>query len=233
MSDGGDREVLRATAARLDAFVDAAFAFAVTLLVLAGGDAPSSMADLQGLLARAPAFAGGFALIALFWVAHREFGRVTPRRDPLSVVLSLAVVFVVLLYVFPLRMLMDGFAAFVTGVRPAGADAMLSSWRDLQTLYLVYGGGFVLLSLLYVALFAHALKQAAPGEPRETAAEWRVTWAITAAAGVLSVVVALAVPIRSAPWAPGFAYTAIPVALGLRGWLAGRRSRRASALGGS
>ena len=222
MSD--EREVLRATAARLDAFVDAAFAFAVTLLVLGGGDAPSTMAELTAVLLRAPAFAAGFALIALFWTAHREFGRLTPRRDPLSTLLSLAVVFVVLLYVFPLRMLMDGFLYFVSGTGPSGGEASLGSLSDLKALYLVYGGGFLTLSLLYVALFGHALRQGG-GDPAkaEAAREWRATWSITAGAGVLSILLAFIVPLESAPSAPGFAYCAIPLTLALRGLWSKRR----------
>ena len=48
---------------RLDAFVDAAFAFAVSLLIIAGGEPLRSFDDLLKALLRIPSFAAGFALM--------------------------------------------------------------------------------------------------------------------------------------------------------------------------
>ena len=55
---------------RLEAFVDAAFAFAVTLLVIAGDSIPSSIAELQAAIKQIPAYAASFALIMRFWLSH-------------------------------------------------------------------------------------------------------------------------------------------------------------------
>ena len=89
------------TAKRLDAFVDAAFAFAVTLLVIAGAEGPPSLAALGAAMGRIPASLGAFVLIAMFWMAYRDFGRIAPRRDAWASLNGLAIVFVVLVYVFP------------------------------------------------------------------------------------------------------------------------------------
>ena len=51
------------SAERLDGFTDAAFAFAVSLLVVGGGNlGPPDSADLLRRLADLPAFAVGFAI---------------------------------------------------------------------------------------------------------------------------------------------------------------------------
>ena len=60
---------------RLETFVDAAFAFAVTLLVVSFEAMPSTFAELYDALRRLPAFLAGFAIIALFWHAHHRFSR--------------------------------------------------------------------------------------------------------------------------------------------------------------
>ena len=71
---------------RLQAFVDAAFAFAVTLLVIATGESiPRDSADLVAALKRVPAFAAGFALIAMFWYAHVQWSTRFARRDEVAV----------------------------------------------------------------------------------------------------------------------------------------------------
>lgn len=48
---------------RLETFVDAAFAFAVTLLVVSFDAMPSSFAELYDALRRLPAFLAGFAIL--------------------------------------------------------------------------------------------------------------------------------------------------------------------------
>jgi len=60
---------------RLDAFVDAAFAFAVTLIVIGGAGVPRSYAELEAALTGGPAYAIGFALVAMFWHAHLRWRR--------------------------------------------------------------------------------------------------------------------------------------------------------------
>ncbi len=52
---------------RTETFVDAAFAFAVTLLVVSIDSIPESVAELLRALAAVPAFAASFAIIGLFW----------------------------------------------------------------------------------------------------------------------------------------------------------------------
>ena len=56
--------------ARLDAFTDAAFAFAVTLMVAGTGGMAPDYRQLEASLAGAPSFLIAFALIAMFWLAH-------------------------------------------------------------------------------------------------------------------------------------------------------------------
>ncbi|APZ97158.1 hypothetical protein BWQ93_00600 [Sphingopyxis sp. QXT-31] len=62
---------------RLDAFTDAAFAFAVTLMVAGTGGMAPDYRQLEATLAGAPSFVIAFAIIAMFWLAH-----VRARRNP-------------------------------------------------------------------------------------------------------------------------------------------------------
>ena len=216
---------------RLDAFVDAAFAFAVSLLIIAGADPLNGVEDLFGALGRIPAFAASFALVVMFWLAHRTYGRLAPVRDGASVLLSLIIVFTVLIYVFPLRLLTESGAGWMSGGRLPGKH-LLDSLTDLRDAYALYGAGFAFLSLLYVGLFHHALRQPdstglAVSDRRE-AAQGRRIWLVAALAGLVSGVLAWGVPMRLAPWAPGFAYWLIPIGLGLLGLLDRIRGRAPS-----
>lgn len=211
--------------ARVDNFVDAAFAFAVSLLVISVGDAPDSLDELRTALMRTPAFAGGFMLIALFWWAHRSWALLGPRRDGLSLLLSLAIVFVVLVYVFPLRLLMLTGLGFMSGGLLPGGE-LIRSTDDLRLLYVIYGLGFSALGFLYAALYGHAartLRQDGESGRSREAAESAGSHLILFAAGLASMGLALLLPLaRGGGWVsslPGFVYAAIGPAMGLYyGW---------------
>lgn len=208
---------------RLDQFVDAAFAFSVTLLIISDG-APDSLDALLNALLRAPAFAMSFSLIAMFWLAHREYSRLAGGSNAWSTSLSLAMVFTVLVYVFPLRVLSEsGFHALSGGFLP-GRD-LLGSFDDLRTLYIVYASAFVVLSTLYVLLFSTAVATPRDDQALGPAKEWRGIMALLLCAGVLSAALALILPLQAVPWAPGVSYGIIPIGIGLMSALANGRKR--------
>ena len=100
---------------RLDNFTDAAFAFAVTLLVIGGSEAPTSVAMLNAALAEVPAFAIGFAIIAMFWFAHVRWRHFRGEGDWLSAMLTVLLVFLVLIYIQPLRAMARSLSSFLGG----------------------------------------------------------------------------------------------------------------------
>lgn len=193
--------------ARLDAFVDAAFAFAVTLLVIGGGEPPRGYAGLEAVMWRIPAFAVGFALIGMFWHSHVRWRQLCGNAGFWGVLLSFALVFLVLVYVYPLRMMADSMVDYFSG-RPNSL-----SKAELPGLFTLYGLGFAGMSALVAGLFFSGLRHGGV-----TSANARIVrgemgiWLILAASGVLSVLLAqfdLTVPF--APWT----YALLPVAIGI------------------
>ena len=84
---------------RLETFVDAAFAFSLTLLVIVFDDLPDSVAELRAALRQVPAFAFCFAMLAMFWAAHNRWSRRFGLEDARSALLSLGMVFVVMIII--------------------------------------------------------------------------------------------------------------------------------------
>lgn len=209
---------------RLDAFVDAAFAFAVSLLIIGGTEPLRSFADLAVALARIPAFIFGFALIVLFWLAHRTWSNLTPVRTGWTTLLSLAVVFAVLVFVFPLRLLAETATHYISGgVLPGGR--LMSSLADLRWTYVIYGVAFAVLSGLNAGLFIHAARALRGGDPitHRNGVQWATTWGVATATGVISALIAASPLLAVAPWLPGVAYNLIPIGVGVVTW----RNRRA------
>jgi uncharacterized membrane protein len=145
---------------RVDAFVDAAFAFAVTLLVVAVGHIPTSVPELELAMRGVPAFAASFVLIARFWQSHRHWSRRYGLEDSKSARLSLALVFVTLVYVYPLRMVAALVLAMVSGGLFAEHDMIVDGVPEWRTLYVTFAVGYGVVSLIFALLHGHALDRA-------------------------------------------------------------------------
>ena len=144
---------------RLETFVDAAFAFAMTLMVISTSGVPKSMEELMLALHRVPTMAACFVIMMMFWAGHdrwsRRFGLDTPR----CTMLSLALVLGVLVFVYPQRMIVSSALSFATrGWVPA--DVEITSLDQLEDGYLVYGLGFGFLGLVLALLDREALAHA-------------------------------------------------------------------------
>lgn len=146
---------------RLETFVDAAFAFSLTLLVISFNDLPDTVAELRVALRRVPTFVLCFVMLAMFWAAHNRWSRRFGLEDARAMLLSLAFVLVVLVYVYPLRMVISSFLSMLSGgwlPNELGFDPQ-HPVLDAQTAFVVYSLGFGLLSWIMWRLNAHAVRQ--------------------------------------------------------------------------
>lgn len=192
---------------RLDAFVDAAFAFAVTLLVIGGGAVPANFAELAAAFRSAPAFAIGFSLVAMFWHAHVRWRRLGARSGGSGVWLSLLLVFLVLVYVYPLRLMAQSLTEFVAGGRVSISGA------ELGDLFGIYGIGFAAMAGCVAALFATSRRGMPRGETRAVVTGELVIWLMLVGTGLASALLSLA-----APWLAPWTYALLPAMIGLFAW---------------
>jgi hypothetical protein len=147
---------------RLETFVDAAFAFSLTLLAIVFNDLPDTVAELGEALRRVPTFAICFLLLGVFWVSHNRWSRRFGLDDTMSTVLSMALVLVVMIYVYPLRMVTSaGLSLLTGGWVPNELGGLGGDWlQDVQTVFMVYAVGFGAMAGLIWGLNAHALRLA-------------------------------------------------------------------------
>jgi uncharacterized membrane protein len=204
---------------RLEAFVDAAFAFAVTLLVISLDAIPDSIPALMEAMKGVPAFAASFAQIAFFWHAHAGWSKRYGLDDAASTWLSLAMVFLVLVYVYPLK-IVYGALFFWLSAGWFRAPVPFGSLGDLAAMFAVYGIAFATLSACMLALYAHAwrrrdalgLDAAEAAMTRRNAAAW--CWRVIVALLSLLAAWVLSRSARVPIWltgAPGMAYLLMPL----------------------
>jgi uncharacterized membrane protein len=193
------------SAGRIDNFTDAAFAFAVSLLVIGGAGAPADFAALARALGDIPAFAFGFAIVVLFWFAHVRWRKLRGEGDWRSLCLTLLLVFLVLIYIQPLRAMAAATSIFFTG-QGGGFRG------NVANLFAVYGTGFVLMCATLAALFADALRNPDLDRAGRAGAKGEIgIWLILGATGIASILLSLT---RFGPFA-AFAYSTLPISIGL------------------
>jgi len=144
---------------RLETFVDAAFAFAVTLMVISSGEMPRSPGELLTALHRMPTFAASFAILMIFWSSHNRWSRRFGLETARTTFLGFLLVFVVLVWVFPLRAVMgSAMTAMTNGWVPS--EFNISSNSEMSDCFIVYGLGFGALSGILLLLDRAAIDAA-------------------------------------------------------------------------
>lgn len=138
---------------RLESFSDAVFGFALTLLVVSL-EVPKSFADLIAAMKDFPAFAVCFAMLAMLWNSHYRFSRRYGLDDGTTRFLTCVLLFIVLLYVYPLKFLFSLSINDMIFGRSAVAPVIHEG--DVPMLLSVYGFGFAGVYLALTLLYLHA-----------------------------------------------------------------------------
>lgn len=194
---------------RLDAFTDAAFAFAVTLLVIGGSAPPTSVAMLEAAMAEVPAFAIGFAIIAMFWFAHVRWRHCRGEGGWLSMVLSVLLIFLVLVYVQPLRAMARALSTYLGG---SGTPFE----GGVADLFFVYGLGFVAMAATTAGLFVEAMRSAdLDPDMRVSVKGEAMIWLILVATGTVSILLTF---FRATANLAPMVYATLPISIGLFTW---------------
>ncbi|WP_100641404.1 TMEM175 family protein [Alteromonas facilis] len=142
---------------RLETFVAAALAFAVTMLVISVDNVPTSFDEFIYAAKLIPSFAASFSVVVWIWASHANWCRRYGLEDTAAIVLSAFLVFVVLVYIYPLRAMMQGlFSVLSGGYLPH--ELSYSSSSEVRFTFQFFAVGFLLLGINFIALYVHALR---------------------------------------------------------------------------
>jgi uncharacterized membrane protein len=211
---------------RIEGFSDAVFGLSVTLLIVSL-EVPKTFDEVLHTLSGFPAFALTFALLAQIWYLQYRFFRRYGLEDAMTIVLNLALLFVVVFFTYPLKFL---FSVAVSGDVP---QATIRG-NQLVQMYVVYGAGYAAVFAIFLLLHAHALRKRV--ELSLTAMELLITRRSMVLAGFQIFVAAASVGAAAyfnarhdyagAGRAGGLAYLLIPVLVTIVEAVYGRKMRR-------
>lgn len=184
---------------RLEGLTDAMFGFAVTLLIVSL-EPPTSFDQLVNLILSFPAFAITFLLMMFIWFWHNRFFRQYGLNNGRIVLANAILMFVVLLFVFPLKfiatividnIILEGWFGFDM---PNVLDMANGQYPILHT---IYATGFAAVFFCFSWLYKLALDEA-------EALELTPYEALNTRAHIVMYIIVAAVPLLTIPvvWVP-------------------------------
>src|SRR5260370_23741344 len=131
---------------RLETFIDAAFAFAITMLVIATQQIPDDIETLLAAFKNVPAFVASIIVLGIFWRGHWLWSRRYGLEDGMSIFISWAMIVTMLIYIYPLKAIFSSMWFLVSGGQVCHVSAAHFELR-VPALFWVFSSGFTPLVL--------------------------------------------------------------------------------------
>jgi uncharacterized membrane protein len=227
--DGNGFRIRSREVSRLEGLSDAVFGFAITLLVVSL-EVPNTFDELMTMMRGFVAFGASFAVLIMIWYEHYTFFRRYGFEDQWIVVLNSSLLFVVVLYIYPLKFMFSAVIGQLLGL--GSGHRMPLQWADAPALMTIYSVSIIAVFAIVGLMYVHAYRQ------RERLALDEVEVLITRssiqshAIWIAIALLAIAVSLIGGPrWVPiaGFSYGLLGPAQAFNGMLSGKRIERARA----
>src|SRR2546422_6214422 len=182
---------------RLETFIDAAFAFAITMLVIAAQQIPDDIKTLLAAFKNVPAFVASIIVLGIFWRGHWLWSRRYGLEDGISIFISWAMIVTILIYMYPLKAIFSSMWFLLSGGR-VGHTLGPHSDSQARALFAIFALGFTAIALEVVLLNLRAWHLREP--LRLNAKEGLITfyevtgWSVPVGVGIISFVLALILP---------------------------------------
>ena len=223
--DGHGFRIRSREVSRLEGLSDAVFGFAITLLVVSL-EVPDTFDELKMMMQGFVAFGASFAVLIMIWYEHYKFFRRYGFEDLWIIALNSALLFVVVLYIYPLKFMFSGVLGQLLRIGPPSGRIPLR-WADAPALMTIYSVSIIAVFTLLALMYVHAYRRRAALGLDE--AEIVLTRAsiqshtIWIALAVVSIILA---NVGGPTWVPvsGFIYALLGPTQAMNGIIFGRRA---------
>src|SRR5216110_2322693 len=213
---------------RLETFIDAAFAFAISMLVIAAQQIPDNIQALLTAFKNVPTFICSIAVLGIYWRGHWLWSRRYGLEDGVSILISWMMIVTMLIFIYPLKAIFGAMWNFLSNGQLGQPFSLHTTESQARTIFAIYAVGLIAISaeILLLNLRAWQLR-----EPlRLNALEELVTrgeltgWSIPVSVGFVSLVFALTFPAEQIQWS-GWVYFLMAILVRVHRFLHKRRLR--------
>jgi hypothetical protein len=211
---------------RLETFIDAAFAFAISMLVIAAQQIPDNIQTLLAAFKNVPTFVCSIAVLGILWRGHWLWSRRYGLEDGASILISWALIVTILIFIYPLKAIFGSMWYLLSSGQVGQPFSLHTTVSQARTIFAIYALGLIAISAEILLLYLRAWQLREP--LRLNARERLVTrgeltgWSIPVSVGIVSLVFALTLPAEQIQWS-GWAYFSMIILVPLHDFFHERR----------
>jgi uncharacterized membrane protein len=216
---------------RLETFVDATFAFAISMLVIAAQQIPDNIQALLAAFKNVPTFVCSIAVLGIYWRGHWLWSRRYGLEDGVSILISWMMIVTMLIFVYPLKAIFGAMWNLLSNGQVGQPFSLHTTEAQARTIFAIYALGLIAISaeVLLLNLRAWQLREPLRLNARErlmTRGEL-TGWSIPVSVGIVSLVFSFTLPIEKIAWC-GWVYFLMAILVRVHEFLHNRRLEAAS-----
>src|SRR5438445_2610292 len=131
---------------RLETFIDAAFAFAISMLVIAAQQIPDNIQALLAAFKNVPTFVCSIAVLGIFWRGHWLWSRRYGLEDGVSILISWGMIVTILIFIYPLKAIFGAMWHFLSNSQIGQPFSLHTTESQARTIFVIYALGLVTIS---------------------------------------------------------------------------------------
>jgi hypothetical protein len=201
---------------RLETFIDAAFAFAISMLVIVAQQIPDDIGSLLAAFKNVPTFICSIAVLSIFWRGHWLWSRRYGLEDGVSILISWSMIVTILIFIYPLKAIFGAMWYLLSSGQLGQRLSLHTTEAQARAIFAIYAVGLIAVSaeIFFLNFRAWRLREPLRLNEREC---WMTRgelsgWSIPVSVGLLSLFLALELPARFLEWS-AWAYSLMFVLL--------------------
>ena len=215
----------------LETFIDAAFAFAISMLVIVAQQIPDNIQALLAAFKNVPTFICSIAVLGIYWRGHWLWSRRYGLEDAVSILISWALIVTILIFIYPLKAIFGAMWHMLSNGQVGQPFSLHTTESQVRTIFAIYAIGLIALSAEILLLHLRAWQLREP--LRLNARERLMTrgeltgWSIPVSVGLVSLVFSFTLPIEKIAWC-GWVYFLMAIMVRVHRFWHGRRLKTVS-----
>jgi len=211
---------------RLETFIDAAFAFAISMLVIVAQQIPDDIASSLAAFKNVPTFVCSIAVLSIFWRGHWLWSRRYGLEDGVSILISWSMIVTILIFIYPLKAIFGAMWYLLSSGQLGQRFSISTTEAQARSIFAIYALGLIAISaeIFFLNLRAWQLREPLRLNARErlmTRGEL-TGWSIPMTIGMVSLVFSFVLPIEQIAWC-GWVYFAMAIMVRVHEFLHKRR----------
>ena len=146
---------------RLETFIDATFAFAISMLVIAAQQIPDNIQALLAAFKNVPTFICSIAVLGIYWRGHWLWSRRYGLEDGVSILISWTMIVTILIFIYPLKAIFGAMWNLLSNGQVGQPFSLHTTEAQARTIFAIFALGLITISaeILLLNLRAWQLRE--------------------------------------------------------------------------